>query len=230
VLREVPRRYALRLGRGLERYGALGLARRAVGRVFFKDEEYVWYALDLGRLEPMEFRGEGYELHLATEEDADLLREVPAIPVEEGRRRIARGEQLWYVLKDGNPAFACSVFIHVLPLEAAHNGRYSLPHGVACVDDGLTNREHRGRAIAAVAWTGIASRLRDDGFDVLIAKVPADNIASRRTHEKTGFRPTMVMHRRRRGLRTRVGFRDEGPELTQPERMAAEDLKRTVAR
>lgn len=230
MLRNALSRYRLRLGRGMEGLGALGLARRAAGRVFSKDEEYVWYALDLGRLETMAFRGEGYELHLATEEDAELLREVPAIPVEEGRRRIARGEQLWFVLKDGEPVFVCSVFIHVLPLEAARKGRYTLPQGVASVDDGLTNREHRGRAIAAVAWIAIAERLRDDGLEVLIAKVPVDNIASRRTHEKTGFRPTMVMNRRRRGLRTRVVFRDEGPELTQPERMSADDLKRTVSR
>jgi ribosomal protein S18 acetylase RimI-like enzyme len=209
----------------MEALGALGLARRAASRVLSKDEEYVWYALDLAQLEPMAFRGEGYELHLATEEDAELLREVPAIPVEEGRRRIARGEQLWFVLKDGEPVFACSAFI-----EAAPKGSYTLPPGVASIDDGLTNREHRGRAIAPAAWIAIAERLRDDGLEVVIAKVPVDNIASRRTHEKTGFRPTMVMNRRRRGLRIRVVFRDEGLELTQAERMSADDLKRTVSR
>jgi GNAT superfamily N-acetyltransferase len=204
---------------------------RSVTRVFSVDEEYVWYALDVERLEPMAFRGDGYELHRATQEEARWLNEVPAIPVDEGRRRIARGEELWFVLKDGVPAFACTAFRRVLPLEAARKGTYPLPEGVFCVDDGLTKREHRGRAIAVVAWIAIAERLRDDGSGkVMIAKVPMDNIASRRTHEKTGFRPTMVMNRRRRGFRTHVGFRDEGTELTPAERAAADHLKRTVSR
>lgn len=224
------RRHRLRFSRGLETYGAVGLSRRAIGRLFHRDEEYVWYALDLSRLEPLAFRGEGYELRLAGEEDVELLHEVPAIPIAEGRRRIVRGEQLWFVLNDGRPAFACSVFVHMIPLEAARKGQYFLPPRVACVDDGLTNREFRGRAIAAAAWVAIAEKLRDDGFEALIAKVPVDNIASRRTHEKTGFHPTVIMNRRRRGFRTRVTFRDAGNELTEPERRSADDLRRTVSR
>jgi Acetyltransferase (GNAT) family len=231
VRRDILRRYRLRLSRGLEKYGAFGLVRRAIGRVFSAEEEYVWYALDVDRLEPRAFRGEGYQLHRATEDEVEWLKEVPAIPVEEGRRRIARGEELWFVLKDGEPVFACTAFRKVLPLEAARKGSYLLPDGVFCVDDGLTKREHRGRAIAVVAWLAIAERLRNEGSGkVMIAKVPIDNIASRRTHEKTGFRPTMLMNRRRRGLRWHVSFRDEGPELTPPERLSADDLKRTVAR
>jgi GNAT superfamily N-acetyltransferase len=224
------RRHRLRFSRGLETYGAMGLSRQAIGRLFHKDEEYVWYALDLARVEPLAFRGTGYELRLARAENLELLHEVPAIPIAEGRRRIVRGEQLWFVLKDGRPAFACSVFVHMLPLEAARKGRYYLPARVACVDDGLTNREFRGRAIAAAAWMAIAEKLRDDGFEVLIAKVPVDNIASRRTHEKTGFRPTVIMNRRRRGFRTRVTFRDEGSELTQSEQRSADHLRHAVAR
>ena len=224
------RRHRLRFSRGLETYGAVGLSRQAIGRLLHKDEEYVWYALELARLEPMAFRGAGYELRLATVEDLELLREVPAIPIAEGRRRIVQGEQLWFVLKEGRPAFACSVFVHLLPLEAARRGRYFLPPRVACVDDGLTNREFRGRAIAAAAWVAIGEKLRDDGFEVLIAKVPVDNIASRRTHEKTGFRVTVMMNRRRRGFRTHVTFRDEGSELTEAERRSADDLRRAVAR
>jgi GNAT superfamily N-acetyltransferase len=224
------RRHRLRLRRGLETYGAMRLGRRAIGRLFYKDEEYVWYGLDLARVEPLAFRGEGYELRLAGEEDVDLLHDVPAIPVAEGRRRFLRGEQLWFVLKDGRPAFACSVFVHMLPLEAARKGRYYLPAGVACVDDGLTNREFRGRAIAAAAWVAIAEKLRDDGFEVLIAKVPVDNVASRRTHEKTGFRPTLVMDRRRVGFRTHVTFCDQGLELTEHEKRSADHLRRAVAR
>lgn len=223
-------RYRLRLSRGLERFGAVGLVRRAVGRVFSTNEVYVWYVLDLQRLVPMALRP-GYVLHRSSEEEAEWLHEVPAIPVQEGRRRIEDGEQLWFVLKDDKPVFACSAFVHVLPLEAARKGRYPLPKGVACVDDALTSPEHRGRGVAAAAWMTIAERLRDDGLEVLIAKVPEDNIASRRTHEKTGFLPVSVMHRRRRGLRTRVIFRDEPvQELTDPERRAAEDLMRTVSR
>jgi GNAT superfamily N-acetyltransferase len=225
-------RYRLRLSRGLERFGWWGLAKRAIFRVFSTNEVYVWYVLDLRRVVPIPFR-KGYVLHRATADEVEWLHEVPAIPVDEGRRRIADGEQLWFVLKDDKPVFACSAFVHVLPLEAARKGRYEFPKGVGCVDDALTSPEHRGRAVAASAWMAIAERLRDeDGLEVLIAKVPEDNIPSRRTHEKTGFRPVSVMNRRRRGFKRRVIFRDDppAPELTDPERAAAEHLKQTVSR
>jgi Acetyltransferase (GNAT) family len=224
-------RYRLRIARGVEQHGVLGLVRHAVGRVLVRDEAYVWYVLDLRRLEPMAFR-EGYVLRRASLDDVELLGKVPAIPVDEGRRRIEAGEQVWFVFKDDEPVFACSAFVNVLPLEAARKGRYEFPPGVACIDDALAVREHRGRGVAAAAWMTISERLRDDdGCEVLIAKVPVANVASRRTHEKTGFRPVSVMHRLRRGLRTRVTFTDEGAEeLSEPERAAAEHLARTVSR
>ena len=213
----------------MEKYGLLGSVRRATQQILAVEEEYVWYALDLERLSPIPLR-RGYELRQATSDDVDLLRQVPAIPVDEGRRRLARGEQLWFVLHEDEPVFACTVFLHVVPLEAARKHSYRLPPRVACVDDGLTNRKYRGRAIAAAAWVRIGEALRADEFEVLIAKVPMDNIASRRTHEKTGFRPMSTMRRRRRGLRTRVRFEDPDAELTDAERMALEHLRAHVSR
>ena len=229
-MREKLSWYWLRLRRGVENYGPWGLLRLAITRIF-RDEEYAWFALDLSRLKPMRFRGEGYELHRGTEQDAEMLREVPAIPVGEGRRRIARGEQLWFVLQRGEPAFTCSAFVNELPLEYAPAGRYVLPDRVASIDDGWTKREHRGRAIAAAAWIAIAERLRDDdGVEVVIARAPIDNIASRRTHEKSGFAPTMFMRVRGRGFLTRVTFRDAHDGLTTVERKAADDVKRALSR
>ena len=126
MLRGALARYRLRVARGVEQHGVLGLVRHAVGRVLSRDEAYVWYVLDLRRLEPMAFR-EGYVLRRASLDDVELLRKVPAIPVDEGRRRIEAGEQVWFVFKDDEPVFACSAFVNVLPLEAARKGRYELP-------------------------------------------------------------------------------------------------------
>jgi GNAT superfamily N-acetyltransferase len=193
-------------------------------------EEFVWYALDLDRVEPIPLR-EGYRLHLVTEAEAvEILRDVPAVPPEEGRRRIADGVQFWAVLKGQEPAFACFVFSGPFPLEAARGGWYELPDGVACLENGYTNRKFRGRLIAPAAWTAIAERLREDGFTVLTTKVEAENTASRRTVEKTGFRAATVMGRRRRGLRTRVSFDNRAEELTAPEREFAEHLRGAVSR
>ena len=229
MLRGAISRYRLRVVRGVEKYGFREAIRRAARNAVVVDDEYVWYALDLERLTPIPLR-EGYELRQATEDDVGLLRSVPAIPVEEGRKRLARGEQLWFVMHGEEPAFACTVFLHILPLEAARKRSYRLPPRVACVDDGLTNRQYRGRAIAAAAWVAIGEALRASGYQVLIAKVPLDNIPSRRTHEKTGFQPMSTMRRRRRGVRTRVRFEDTDAELTDVERLALAHLRAHVSR
>jgi RimJ/RimL family protein N-acetyltransferase len=223
------RRYRFRLRRGVETHGALAVARLATGRVFSIDEEHVWYALDLEAVEPLTLAA-GYRLHRGTQADAELLRELPAIPLEEGRRRVADGVQLWFVLKEREPVFVCFCFLERFRLETAHGGWYELPDGVACLENNVTSPKHRGRSIAPAAWAGIAARLRDDGFEVLIARAEIGNIAVHRALEKTGFRAACVMHRSRRGVRSRVVFREESTELTEAERAAVADLKNNVSR
>jgi RimJ/RimL family protein N-acetyltransferase len=136
---------------------------------------------------------------------------------------------MWFVLRDGEPAFSCSVFVDRYPLDQAPGGWYRLPPGVACVDDALTNREFRGLAVAPTAFTQIATRLRDEGFGVLITKIGPENAASRRTMEKIGFREIGTSHRRRRGVRTQVRFDRRDVELTAAERTAADDLERALS-
>jgi hypothetical protein len=197
--------------------------------VLSTDEEHVWYALDLEGVEPHPLAA-GYHLHRGTQADAELLRELPAVPVEEGRQRVANGDQLWFVLKEGEPAFACFCFLGRFRLEAARGGWYELPDGVACLENSLVSPEHRGHAIAPAAWTGIAASLRDDGFKALITRGEIRNISVRRALEKIGFRAAGVMHRSRRGVRSRIVFRDESTELTEAQRAAVADLKQNVSR
>ena len=115
-------------------------------------------------------------------------------------------------------------------LEAARGGWYELPDGVACLENSLASPKHRGHGIAPAAWAGIAASLRDDGFEVLITRAEVENVAVRRALEKIGFRAAGVMHRSRRGVRSRVVFRDESTELTAAERTAVADLKHNVSR
>ncbi len=84
--------------------------------------------LDLDRVEPIAL-AEGFELHLASEAEADLLRDLPAVPVDEGRQRVRDGVQLWFVLKDGRPAFVCFAFLagQRFPLEGTRGDDYVLP-------------------------------------------------------------------------------------------------------
>jgi RimJ/RimL family protein N-acetyltransferase len=218
------RRYWFRLRRGLETHGVLAVAALAAGRVFSIDVEHVWYALDLEGVEPLTLAA-GYYLHRGTQEDAELLRELPAVPVEEGQRRVADGVQLWFVLKEREPAFVCFCFLERFRLEAARGGWYELPDGVACLENSLASPKHRGHGIAPSAWAGIAASLRDDGFEVLITRAEIGNVAVRRALEKIGFRAAGVMHRSRRGVRSRIDFRDESAELTEAERAAVADLR-----
>jgi len=219
-----------RLKSAIERHGVRGAAGRALGRTLSKRDQYVWYVLGLDRVEPIPFRGDGYELVLGQAEHVELLRDLPAITVDEGRRRIARGDQIWFVLHDGEPAFVCSAFLQAIPTEPVPGGCYQLPEGVASLDDGFTRREYRGRALAPAAWTAIAERLGEQGLDVLVARAGIENIAARRTHEKCGFRPFTVMTRERRGFQTHVSFDDEPADLTVAERRAADHLRQTLTR
>ena len=225
------RRLGFRLRRGLETFGPLGLARESGRRVAGVEENYAWYALDLSRIKPVRL-AEGFELRLAEPGEVELLRELPAVPLAEGRRRVRDGVQLWFVLKHEKPAFACFSFLggQHFPLEGAPRGQYLLPDGVACLENGLTSRAHRGRLIAPAAWTGIGERLRQDGFAWLITRAEVSNIASGRTLERTGFDRATVMHRRRRGLRTRIWFDPIDPELAPRAREVFDDLSASSER
>jgi hypothetical protein len=225
------RRYRHRLRRGLESHGVLGVAREAAGRVVSVDEEYAWFVLDLERLTPITMP-EGFDLHLAGEADTDLLRELPAVPIEEGRERVREGIQLWFVLKERTPAFVCFAFLggQRFPLEGTRGKDYILPTGVACLENGLANREFRGRLIAPAAWTGIGERLRAAGHQLLMTKAAVSNVASCRTLERTGFRLATVMRRRRRGLRSSITFERRALDLTERERGVIGHLEAKVSR
>jgi RimJ/RimL family protein N-acetyltransferase len=230
VIADALRRYRFRLRRGLENRGPFGLARDAARRVFAADSEFVWYTLDLDRIRPLSLRA-GYELRRASEPEqaTGWLREVPAIRPDHGPRRLAEGVQLWFVLRDGEPAFTCSAFVDRYPLDEVPGGWYRLPARVASVDDALTNRKFRGLAVAPAAFLEIARDLREGGFEVLITKIEPENAASRRTMEKIGFREVGTMRRRRRGWRSRVEFDRHEAELTAAERAAVDDLARALS-
>jgi GNAT superfamily N-acetyltransferase len=204
------------------------MARR--GRDFaYMDERHVWYVLDLDRVELLPL-AEGYELRLAGDGDVDMVVAEQAGGTEMVRERRSEGVQLWLVQKGGETAFSCWIFPREQPVPAAASGVLEFPPGVACLEDSFTDAEHRGRGIAASAWTAIAQELARDGYKVLVTKVGVGNAPSRRACEKTGFRLASVMHFRRLGPRESVTFEPGADDLTPAEREAGDQLERSLTR
>ena len=233
-------------------------ARRKAGNAF----DQVWYVLELNRVKLREL-AEGYELVLAGEREVELVArlvkdalaeqfaraeasgtpsttpqamDAPGFTDEETRRRLDEGAQLWTVVKGDEAAFACWIFPSVTPVLQGRGGTLVLPEGAACLEDSVTSPNHRGRGIAPAAWTAIAQRLSEQGFEVLITKVNVENVPSRRAVEKAGFRGVNVMRYHRRGPVARVRFEPlpagepaEG-EPTDRERAVGAELARRLER
>jgi RimJ/RimL family protein N-acetyltransferase len=104
-------------------------------------------------------------------------------------RRLAAGGIPWLVLSDGQPVFACWSFTERSPIGQAKDGWLRLPEHVGMLKDVATAEAARGRGIGPAAISTIAGWLADSGVLWLIARVEQDNLASRRAHEKLGYRP-----------------------------------------
>jgi len=110
------------------------------------------------------------------------------------------GADLWLVLDDRRPAFACWIFHGSMPVLAAPNGQLALPPEIVCLEDSVTSASYRGRRVAPAAWSQIANRLEQNAVRSIITKIEESNTASRRAIVKSGFHEIATMHFRRVGL------------------------------
>lgn len=179
-----------RLRRALDRYGAVGTAKRSVElareTVVGYQQEYVWYTLPLRGDRPR--RALEPSLRLVRASAADLPRLVWRIDDADARRRLADGATLWLVLEGEEAAFSCWTFRRRTPIRAAQGGWLELPDDTACLEESMTAPAFRGRSVAPGAWTLIADALADEAeLRRLVTTVEEENAASRRAVEKVGF-------------------------------------------
>ncbi|MBI3491891.1 MAG: GNAT family N-acetyltransferase [Acidobacteria bacterium] len=197
--------------RSVRRYGFAGtatrvvaLAGRSISHALYLQERHVWYALDLTAPRASVDLPDGYALSRARAADLPLLEQLPTIGGHEAAQRHRAGADLWLVRAGERPAFACWVFRDRTPVLAAPRGWLPLPAATVCLEDSVTAPAHRGRGLAAGAWSAIADHLARDGVTTVITKVAEDNTPSRRAVEKIGFEPTALMTLTRLALRSHV--------------------------
>jgi RimJ/RimL family protein N-acetyltransferase len=197
-----------RLRSAVREDGVTGVARRIAERgthSLVLSEEHIWYSLDLAGERPRRELPEGFELHLATEAEADDAAHLPNQPgVEEVRARIAGTADYYIVREHGTPAFACTIFRERTPTIAARGGWLELPADTVCLEDSGTSPDFRGRGVAPGAWTAIADALAERGFKTMLTKVTVENEPSRKAVTKSGFREAADMRMRRVGPFRRV--------------------------
>jgi GNAT superfamily N-acetyltransferase len=197
-----------RLRSALREHGVIGVARRLAERgthSLVLTEEHIWYSLDLTGERPRRDLPEGFELHLASEAEADDAAHLPNQPgVEEVRSRIAGTADYYIVREHGTPAFACTIFRERTPTIAARGGWLDLPADTVCLEDSGTSPDFRGRGVAPGAWTAIADALAERGFKTMLTKVTVENEPSRKAVTKAGFREAVDMRMRRVGPFRRV--------------------------
>lgn len=205
---------ALRLRRGVRGHGLWGTARRLgarAGNVVYLREAHIWYGLDLGR-HPRLPLPVGLELLRAGPSDVELVERLPTVSSHQAESRLAQGAELWLVVEDREPAFACWIFRHRTPVLAARGGWLTLPEGTVCLEDSVTSPDYRGRGVAPAAWSQIAGALDEGAYDAIITKVSEDNAPSRRAVEKAGFSEMASMRLARTGFRVKVAVEPRGDE------------------
>ncbi len=193
-----------RLRHRLQRHGVrggLGVEIRRVRNRLYLDETHVWYELSLSSDRPQQTLRPELELVRGEAEDLPLLDELSGMSEYRAKRRIEAGNDLWLVLDDRQPVFACWFFNDSVPVLAARKGRLALPPGMVCMEDSIASPSYRGRGIVAPsAWSQIADSLERVGVESIITKVTPDNKVMRLVLAKSGFREIAVMRHRRAGF------------------------------
>lgn len=198
------RDFVPRVRRQLRRQGlraTIGKAAQYARSSVYLCETHVWYELPLGRDRPRVALPPGLALVRGDAGDLPLLDELPTVGEAEARRRLEAGADLWLVLEERQPAFACWIFHGSMPVLAAPNGQLALPPEIVCLEDSVTSASYRGRGVAPAAWSQIADKLGQNAVRSIITKIEESNIASRRAIVKSGFREITTMHFRRVGPR-----------------------------
>ena len=172
-------------------------------------EEHVWYRLDLTSADAAAGGSPEIDLRRVDEATLGAAGELPWGGAHGVAARLRQSADGWIALVDGVAAFGCWVFRGTTPVRAARDGRLRLPDGSACIEDVFTQPAFRGRGLAPAAFAAISGRLRAEGVSTVVAKVEADNGASRRAFEKAGFSAAAAMSFRRVGPWHRLRVRAE---------------------
>jgi GNAT superfamily N-acetyltransferase len=192
--------------RGVTR--TLGVAIRRAQNNLYLDETHVWYELALGNSRPHKTLQPGLNLLRSGADNLPLLDELPTVSAYEARQRMEAGRDLWLVLDDRQPIFACWIFHDSVPMLAARKGQVALPPETVYLEDSITSPSYRGRGIVApAAWSQIADRLEKAGVKSIITKVEADNKVMRWALAKSAFDDIAIMRFRKAGLRRYVALR-----------------------
>jgi len=188
--------------------GTLGVAIRRAKNQLYLDETHVWYELALGNSRPQKTLRPELKLTRSGADDLLLLEELPTISVDEARWRVEVGCDLWLVLDDRQPIFACWIFNDSVPLLAAQKRQLALPPGTVCLVDSITSPSYSGRGmVAPAAWSEVADRLEKAGVKSIITKVEVDNKVMRFALAKAGFRDIAIMRFRKAGPRRYIAIR-----------------------
>jgi RimJ/RimL family protein N-acetyltransferase len=188
-----------------------GKAAQGVRKKVYIDQTFVWYELPLGAERPRVSLPPEFALVRGGASEIPLLDELPTSGNEWlARRWMEAGNDLWLVLEERRPAFACWIFHGSTPVRAARDGWFALAPGIVCFEDSATSASYRGRGVAPAAWSQIADRLEQTAARSIITKIEESNTASRRAIVKSGFREIATMHFRRVGLRERTAVLGTG--------------------
>jgi hypothetical protein len=192
----------------LHRHGVRGtigkVVQRARERVYFV-RTWVWYELPLGADRPQASLPPGLVLTRGGAGEASLLNELPNGNEWRARRWLGAGNDLWVVLDEGRPVFACMIFHGSTPMRAARRGWLPLPPDIVCLEASSTSTSYRGRGpIGSAAWSQIADRLEKTGAKSIITHCGEENKVMRWAIVRSGFRQIATVHLRRVGLQQRV--------------------------
>jgi len=176
-------RTARRSARAARTYGLPN----AVTRAATAAGEWRWYRVDVSDMAPRPLP-DGMELHRCRPADIALFARVAPMASRDAAQRLSAGGVPWLVLADGQPMFACWSFTEQAPVGQAKGGWLQLPDHVAYLKDVVTAEAARGRGVAPAAMSTVADALACQGVTSIIARVEDHNVASRRLHEKLGYR------------------------------------------
>jgi hypothetical protein len=192
----------------LRRHGVRGtigkVVQRARERVYFV-RTWIWYELPLGADRPRASLPPRLVLTRGGASEASLLNELPNGNEWRARRWLGASNDLWLVLDEGRPVFACMIFHGSTPTRAARGGWLPLPPDVVGIEASSTSTSYRGRGpIGPAAWSQIADRLEKTGARSIITHVGEENKIMRWALVRSGFREIATVHLQRVGLRQRV--------------------------
>jgi acetyltransferase (GNAT) family protein len=155
-----------------------------VKRLFWIDDGYVWYGLDLtGELPDLPLP-DGTSLRRTTPDELEWLEPALGVPIEVARGYVERGHLPFVVEEDGKALFSCWVFLGAMPTF----GWTPLPPGTACLEHSHVAPEARGRRLGPGGALAAMKRVGEEGSATrVITKIQTWNEVSLRAFLKSGF-------------------------------------------